>query len=158
VLISPVGRGSRTGRERIERLQAELRKEHSEMAPLAGIDKKVVEAGKEIGEFYGARLPASYAAISERMNKLATENGVQLTTETYLSKAATLDGLERLRIDANITGNYLQAVRFINALERDPMFFLIDGVSLGEPQAGVGIRLVIRVETYRKGNVAAPAA
>jgi type IV pilus assembly protein PilO len=150
ILISPVGRGSRTGRERLEGLQAQLDKEISETGPLTGIDKKVVEAGKEIGDFYDGRLPASYAAISERLNKLATENGVQLTTGSYQSKPATLAGLERVRIDASITGNYLQTVRFINAVERDPMFFLIDGVSLGEPQAGVGIRLQIRMETYRK--------
>ncbi|MGA3211598.1 MAG: GspMb/PilO family protein [Terriglobales bacterium] len=158
VLVSPIGRGSRSGGERIAHLQAQLRAEKSEMAPLSGIDNKVVEAGKQIGEFYDARLPAAYAAISERMNKVATENGVQLTTESYQSKPSTLPGLERLRLDATITGNYLQAVSFINALERDPMFFLIDGVSLGEPQAGVGIRLQIKVETYRKESLPAPAA
>jgi len=157
VLLSPIGHESRTGHDRLDSLRADLRKQQSELGPLSGIDQKVLEAGQQIAEFYDQRLPASYASISARLNQLAEENIVQIGTGNYQSKPAAVSGLERVRIEANITGNYLQTVKFINALERDHMFFLIDGVFLGEPQAGLGIKLKIRMETYLRTSRAAAA-
>ena len=40
---------------------------------------------------------------------------------------------------------------FINALERDPLFFIIDSVELGGEQAGV-VRLQLKLETYQKAS------
>jgi type IV pilus assembly protein PilO len=42
-------------------------------------------------------------------------------------------------------------VKFINALERDKMFFLIDGVNLAEQQGNV--RLQLKLETYLRNGV-----
>ena len=41
-------------------------------------------------------------------------------------------GVRRVEIDADLAGDYLQLVRFINALERDQVFFLVDSVCLAE--------------------------
>ena len=50
-------------------------------------------------------------------------------------------------MDASLSGDYRPLVLFINSLERDKMFFLIDGVSLTGQQSGtVGLRL--RLTTY----------
>ncbi len=48
------------------------------------------------------------------------------------------------------SGSYLQEVKFINELERDKMFFLIDGVALGEQQGNV--RLQLKLETYLRSG------
>jgi len=42
-------------------------------------------------------------------------------------------------------------VRFINPLERDPVFFIINSVELGGEQAGV-VRLQLKLETYQKAS------
>ena len=39
--------------------------------------------------------------------------------------------------------------RFINALERNKLFFIVDGVQLGSEQSG-GVKLQIKVETYSR--------
>jgi hypothetical protein len=44
-------------------------------------------------------------------------------------------------------------VKFINGLERDKMFFLIDGINLAEQQGNV--RLQLKLETYLRGGTAA---
>jgi hypothetical protein len=44
-------------------------------------------------------------------------------------------------------------VRFINALERDQQFFLVDSVVLGGEQNGV-VKLQLKLETYLKMGAA----
>ena len=46
-------------------------------------------------------------------------------------------------------GDYLQLVRFINSLERDQMFFLVNSVVLGGEQGGV-VKLELKMNTYLK--------
>jgi hypothetical protein len=62
-------------------------------------------------------------------------------------------GLQRVQIEADLAGGYLQLVRFINSLERDHMFFLVDSVSLGGEQGGT-VRLQLKMETYLKMGAA----
>ena len=52
-----------------------------------------------------------------------------------------------------MNGDYLQLVRFINSLERDQMFFLVDSVQLGGEQAGM-VKLQMKLETYLKTGAA----
>ena len=66
-------------------------------------------------------------------------------------------GLRRIQIDASLAGDYLKVVRFINALERDKMFFLVNSVTLGEQQAG-SVRLELKLETYLREAESAPTS
>jgi type IV pilus assembly protein PilO len=47
----------------------------------------------------------------------------------------------------------LQLVRFVNALERDQLFFLVDSVVLGGEQGGI-VKLQLKLETYLKTGAA----
>ena len=48
-------------------------------------------------------------------------------------------------------GNYSSLARFINAMERDEMFFIINSVTLGgEPQGPV--KLQVKLEAYLKAG------
>jgi len=62
-------------------------------------------------------------------------------------------GVRRVEIEADLAGDYLQLVRFINALERDQQFFLVDSVVLGGEQNGV-VKLQLKLETYLKMGAA----
>ncbi|MBV9181136.1 MAG: hypothetical protein JO356_07485, partial [Acidobacteria bacterium] len=50
-------------------------------------------------------------------------------------------------VEAELSGDYLQLMRFINALERNRLFFIIDGVELAGEQSG-SVKLQIKLETY----------
>ena len=66
--------------------------------------------------------------------------------------AGTAGELTEARMDASLSGDYRPLVLFINALERDKMFFLINGVTLTGQQSGtVGLRL--RLTTYLRSPV-----
>lgn len=147
VLLSPIGRGARAGQHQVLHLWSQLRAKDQEVLPLKNIDKKVVEAKTEISDFYDQRLPDSYASISEQLGQLANENHVVLADGRYDTKAAEIPGLTRVQVTATISGDYVQAVKFINALERDKTFFIVNSVAVSTAQGG-SVRLRVQVETY----------
>jgi hypothetical protein len=54
-------------------------------------------------------------------------------------------------MEAALAGNYTSLARFINALERDQMFFIIDSVTLGGQEQGP-VKLNMKLETYLKAG------
>jgi hypothetical protein len=78
---------------------------------------------------------------------LGSESGVRVSGEKFTQKEADVEGLDRVEIAAEVSGDYLQLVRFINALERSKLFFIVDDLGLGEQQGGA-VKLQIKLETY----------
>lgn len=149
-LLSPLGRSRQTHQEEYDRLRVTLKSKMSESLPLRGMDKKLAQAETGLSGFYRDRFPAHASAIPEELGKLAGANGVRVTEVRYSSEPAEQAGLQRVSMDATLAGDYLQVARFINALERDRMFFVIDEVTLSEQQGGF-VRLQLRLQTYLKG-------
>ncbi len=149
VLLSPIGHSSRSGQAELEKLWSELRTKDAEIIPLRGIDGKVKEAKEEIATFYDQRFPASYSKISEELGKVATQNGVKIATAHYTTEPADVAGVSRVTVEVSTDSDYLHAVQFVNALERDKLFFLVNNIGLGEQQGGK-VKLQIRLETYLK--------
>jgi type IV pilus assembly protein PilO len=151
-LLSPAGR-SRQARERdLSELKAQLAAKRQEVLPTRGMDGKLKQASTDIGGFYKDRFPAQYSTVSDELGKLAAANGVQIAAVKYDDKEALVEGLRKLDIEVALSGSYLAEVKFINALERDKLFFVVDGVTLGEQQ-GI-VRLQLKVETYLRSGAA----
>ncbi len=153
VYFSPLVGSQLARRSELGQLWLELQQKTREIAPLRGLDKKIPLAHQQIDEFYKQRLPQESSAIAENLGKLAAENGVRIGSFKYAMKDPETVGLRRMEIDADLGGDYLQLVRFINALERDRMFFLVDSVQLGGEQAGV-VKLQMKAETYLRTGAA----
>jgi type IV pilus assembly protein PilO len=153
VYISPLI-GSETNRQaHLRQLWLELQQKTREVAPLRGLDKKIPLAQRQIDSFYKERFPAEDSAISDSLGKLANENGVKIASIKYAMKDPEMLGVRRVEIEADLDGDYLQLVRFINSLERAPTFFLVNSVQLAGEQGGV-VRLQMKMETYLKTGVA----
>jgi hypothetical protein len=151
-LLSPLGR-SREARQRdLDQLQAQLAAKKQEVLPSRGMDGKLKQASIDIPAFYKERFPSQYSTVAEELGKLASASGVQITTVKYDDKDTAVEGLRLLNIELALSGNYLSEVKFINALERNKIFFLIDGVTLGEQQGNV--RLQVKLETYLRSGAA----
>jgi len=147
VYFSPLV-GLRSSRQaQLSELWLVLQQKTREIAPLNGLDKKIPQAQQQIDDFYGQRLPEESSAVSEVLGKLAAESGVRIGSIKYSFKDPESVGLRRMEIEADLGGDYLQLVRFINSVERDHMFFLVDGVQLGGEQAGI-VKLQMKAETY----------
>jgi type IV pilus assembly protein PilO len=151
-LLSPAGRSRKARQRDLDALQAQLAAKRQEVLPTRGMDGKLKQASTDIGAFYGTRFPAQYSAVSEELGKLAAESGVQIAAVKYDDKEAPVEGLRQLNVEVALSGSYLQEVKFINALERDKLFFVVDSVALGEQQGNV--RLQLKVETYLRDGAA----
>ena len=150
--LSPAGRSRQALQRDYYQLRDQLAAKQQEVLPTRGMDQKLKQASKDIDSFYDHRLPARYSAVSDELGKIAADTGVHYSGVKYDEKDAPIEGLRKLNIEIALSGDYLQEVKFINALERDPMFFLIDGVTLGEQQGNV--RLQLKLETYLRSGAA----
>lgn len=117
--------------------------------PLRGLDKKLVASTHDADAFYQTRLPYADSQVADEIGKLAIKTGVHWTHAqyTYLPALAGKDALTEIGVDASVSGDYRPIVLFINAIERDKVFFLINGVSLSGQQTGQ-VNLRIRLTTY----------
>ncbi len=149
VLLSPIGATPRARRQELERLRAELRAKALEAEASRGIDQKVMVAKDQLAEFYRDRLPAGYASVSEELGKVAAATGVSLGAGRYHAEPSEVAGLQSLHIDVAITGDYVQTVKFINAVEREKTFFLIDTIALAQQHDGV-VQLQIGIDVLLK--------
>jgi len=153
VYFSPLIGSEATRQAHMQQLWQELQQKTHEVLPLRGLDQKIPVAQQQIDEFYKNRFPAEDSAISDSLGKLATENGVKIGSFKYSMKDPEMLGVRRVEIEADLAGDYLQLVRFINALERAQMFFLVNSVELGGEQGGV-VRLQMKMETYLRTGIA----
>lgn len=149
MLVTPLA-GMREARQQ-ELRQLWQQVKSREFAPWRGLDKKIPHAKQQIDQFYAQRFPTEESAISAELGRVQSETGVRVTGVRYTVKDAPIEGLQRVEIAANFSGDYLQLVRFINSLERSKLFFLVDGVDLGSEQNGV-VALQIKVETYLRST------
>jgi type IV pilus assembly protein PilO len=149
-LLSPAGRSRQARQREYYEQRARLTAKREQVLPTRGMDAKLIQASSDIGKFYGQRFPAKYSQVVEELGKVAADTGVHFAGVKYDDKDASIEGLRKMNVEISLSGDYLQEVKFINQLERDKMFFLIDGIALGEQQGNV--RLQIKLETYLRSG------
>ena len=128
--------------------QVQLKALDLETAPLRGLDKRVEDSRAQMRAFYSKRIPPNYSSIATRIGELALKGPVRLTRVQYTQGPPGSDFTE-ISMDAGITGDYPQIMRFVNSLERDQTFFVIRGLSLTGQQGGL-VNLRLRVSTWLK--------
>ncbi len=143
---------STQGADALVRAKATMQTAEAQARPLEGLDAKLATAAGESDRFYARRLPYAHSQFLTELGVLTKRTGVKLNGVKYL-EAPALSGaneggaLTEVRMDANLSGDYRALVEFINALERDRMFFVIRAVTLSGQQSGtVGLRLGL--QTY----------
>jgi hypothetical protein len=116
------------------------------------MDKKIVLAKDQISAFYKDRFAATDSDLVTELGKVATENGVHIQTVKYKEEEAEESGIVPVEIDGSFSGDYLQLVHFINALERSKMFFEVDGVDLAGESTGP-VKLGITMHGYLRSGI-----
>jgi type IV pilus assembly protein PilO len=123
--------------------------------PLEGLDDKLIRATKDADSFSKRRLPFAYSQVAAELGTLTKKQGVKLTRVQYADSpvlVGTAGELIEARMDASLSGDYRPLVLFLNGLERDKMFFMIQGLTLTGQQSGtVGLRL--RLTSYLRPPV-----
>lgn len=131
--------------------------------PLRGLDRKIDVAQKDQASFYQDRFPENYSTVAAELGALAVKNNVSLSRVQY-AQGKPVEGVYEIRMDASLSGDYAPIVRFLNGLERDKIFFLINSIALSGQQGGVvGLRMSLTTylratETAQGATPAAPPA
>lgn len=151
-LIVAWNRAKQGDAARIAESQSQYRAMKLKTTPLRGLDKKIKQAKLDQEAFYNKRFPATDSEVLTELGALAVKNNVLLARGQY-AHGKPQQGLVELRMEASLSGDYAPIVRFINGLERDKLFFLIDGVALNGQQSGV-VSLRMRLTTYLRADTA----
>jgi hypothetical protein len=147
VLVSPLVGSTDSRKLQLNLLRADLSKKNREVEPLRGMDRKIVLAKTQIGDFYKDRFADSDSDLTNELGKLASQNGVKIQSVKYRQEDSEGPGIIPVGIEGNFVGDYLQLVRFINTLERSKIFFTVDDVELGSEGAGP-VRLQITMHSF----------
>ncbi|WP_216845405.1 hypothetical protein [Granulicella sp. S156] len=117
--------------------------------PLRGLDTKLVDSTKDADAFYAKRLPYAFSQVLTELGVLYKREGVRWSRAQYpeVPVLAGADALTEVHIDASVSGDYRPIMQFINSIERDKMFFVINGIQLSGQQTGQ-VNLRIRLTTY----------
>jgi hypothetical protein len=135
----------------------------------AGLEQQSLEFEREVAEWENSnpertrtdlkllytQVPSRYSQISQRMEKLFQESGVNPSASIKYSSDSSektdLPDVQRIKVDTTVTGDYQKVARFINAMEQDPLLFVIQKISLSNQTEGGGVALQISFETFLKG-------
>ena len=151
-LIFAWNRAKQGDAARIAESQSQYRAIKLKTTPLRGLDKKIDQAKVDQEAFYGKRFPATDSEVLTELGALAVKNNVLLARGQYAHRKPQ-QGLVEMNMEASLSGDYAPVVRFINGLERDKLFFLIDGVALNGQQSGV-VSLRMHLTTFLRADTA----
>jgi len=147
--VSPLIGSAESRRMEMNQLQSELVLKTHQVAPLKDLPQKVNIAKGQISDFYQKRFPSQSSQILTEVGKLASANGVRIEQGRLKLGDTVMVGLQPIEMDYDLAGTYTSLARFINAMERDEMFFTINNVTFGgDPQGPV--KLSVKLETYLK--------
>jgi len=134
--------------------QLQVRTLELQTAPLRGIDGRVEQTREQIQHFEQKRIPPNYSSIDDRIDALEVASGVRLSRVQYTQRKPGA-GLTEISVDMNISGDYPSIMRFVNSIERDPIFFVIRTMSFTGQQGGL-VSLRMQISTWlRPGDAAA---
>jgi hypothetical protein len=157
LLVSPAGRSRGARQQEFERLRLEKIEKTASAAPVQGMDQKIRTAGEQEAQFNRERLAERYSVMSEQLSRIATEAGVDVSKVKYdergrlpAEKRIIPPGYEEVSITMQVHGSYEQDMRFINAVERQRMFLLIDAVTFSGMQ-GEALTVSVQLSTYLRG-------
>jgi hypothetical protein len=132
--------------EALQAKQVQLKALDLSTAPLRGLDKRVDLSRTQMLAFYAKRIPPNYSSIDRRIGELGVKSGVRLSRVQYTQGKPGSD-LTEISMDASISGNYPEIMRFVNSLERDQNFFVIRGLTLTGQQGGL-VNLRLQLSTW----------
>jgi type IV pilus assembly protein PilO len=151
-LLSPLRPNQQQREHDLEQAKNDLQLKGQEVRPLLGMEEKLKNADKDLSKFFVDRLPERQSAIATELAKLAQQNNVRIGQEKYEPKISALPELTEVQIDTSIEGDYVSLVKFINALERDKMFFTVKSLQLTSDQQNSSVKLALKTQTFLRNR------
>jgi Tfp pilus assembly protein PilO len=153
LLLSPAGRSRGVRQQKYEQLRQEKMQKIQAENPVQGMDEKIETARDQEAQFNRERLAQRYSTMSEQLSHIAKEAGVSVSNVAYddLKQDTRSEkppaGYDGIGITIRVHGSYDQDIQFINAVERQRMLLIIDGVSF-EGIKGDSLAVSVHLSTF----------
>ncbi|MGH9393001.1 MAG: type 4a pilus biogenesis protein PilO [Terriglobales bacterium] len=156
-LLSPRAPSKSATQQQLALTRAELAGLRTQNRQLALLHQHLRLSQRQIQELMAAGVPEENEASSKLLaefSRLAAASQVQVSGAEFHPDKAAQQGLRRVAISLQVAGGYGSVVRFINQLERSPMFFIINQVSVsgsagaGAATAADAVKLELQIEAY----------
>jgi Tfp pilus assembly protein PilO len=155
-VLRPIGGSPEVLRQRLARLQAEVRQKEQMLSRLRTLEATVEKARSETDRFledYFLDRRTAYSTIVEELTSLAQEAGVRPKGDSYVTEP--VEGSETLVITAHYEGTYADLVHFVNRIDRSPRFLTIDSLQAAPQQATGTLNISLKLNAFvRKGETA----
>jgi type IV pilus assembly protein PilO len=153
-LLFPFGPDKASLYAELEARRLEANAMERELRPLRDLPGLLSRSEKDVSAFYRRRLPGRFSRVTEEVGRLAAKNGVRLDDVKYETvPIAETPSLQEVQITATLSGRYANIAKFINAVERNEIFFVVHALELGDEESG-DIRLDLQMETYLRPRTA----
>lgn len=149
-LLTPITSSSAEKQQQLLSKQQQLRSVEEQTRPIQRLPQLVSKAKGDIATFYDDRLPALPSQIYSEIYRLAQKNNVRVSEVKYDTYDTSVNDLKLIQVEARVSGPYGNLMRFINSVERNKLFFLIDTLQLADTKARDTneVQLNIKMETY----------
>ena len=107
---------------------------------------------EDLKQLYARNIPDRFSSISEELENLFRESGVSQQGIKYTPESdqkSSLPGVQQIKVETTVTGDYLKVARFINSMEKSQLLFIIDKISLTNQEGGK-VSLQITFDTFLK--------
>ncbi len=159
LLLKPTGERANQQRQQVDALRKELQSDRDAAARLREIAGNLDVSSREGSDFYSQKFLSKltgFSVVMEEVDRAARANNVRKGGVSYtLQPIQGRPDMEQVDISTMVDGDYGNVVRFINAVERSPLFLIIDSISAATgttPGATAGtprnVRLTIRLVTF----------
>jgi type IV pilus assembly protein PilO len=147
-IVFPIGPNEGALRAEIDSKHQEALRMEKEVTPFRNLSALLAKSDADRKAFYQERLPARFSQVSEQLGALAAKSAVRLEDVKYETiEVQDAPDLQAVQVDATLSGGYSSLAKFINAVERNRVFFLLGGLTLEDEQSG-NVRLSLKLETY----------
>lgn len=129
-----------------------LQRQYDSLSRQVGQISDPAQTREDLKHLYTDDIPDRFSSISQQMEKLFQETGVTPQPIRYapdLDQKSALPGVQVVKVDTTVTGDYTKVARFINALEQARLLFIIDKISLSSQEGGK-VTLQITFNTFLK--------
>jgi type IV pilus assembly protein PilO len=156
-VFRPIGGSAEALRQRLTRLQAEVRRKEETLSRLRNLEATVEKARSETDRFlqdYFLDRRTAYSTLVEELTSLAEKAGVRPKGDSYVTEPVEgSQTLEMLVITAHYEGTYADLVHFVNLIDRSPRFLTIDSLQAAPQQATGTLNISLKLNAFvRKGE------
>jgi len=124
----------------------------ADIARAEDIRDKMPAIQKDCDQFEHSLRPSNegYSALSAEIGEVAKKAGLHIDSLGFKQKEISGRGIDEVAVEATVSGEYANVVRFLNGLQRSQNLYSVNGLTLASDTSGQGSASALRVSLHLK--------